>query len=210
MRRARTVQAKDERRQALLEAALTEFYERGFAAARMDDIAKRANLSKGALYLYFESKDALFKALVEAFAVPNLERLQTVAMSAPSALGAIRAVAGLVPSIIRETYIPRLMKVLISDAKVFPDTVRAYRKDVLDRFIGVLSGILTRAKAAGEIEIGDPALTARLVVAPVAFSAMWHVTFGDDKDARVDLEALFALHADMLEKAFTPSAGKAA
>ena len=63
--RARTEEAKNQRRQALLAAALDEFFERGFTAARMDDIAARADVSKGALYLYFNSKEALFAALVE-------------------------------------------------------------------------------------------------------------------------------------------------
>ena len=69
MQRARSEAAKDTRRQALLTAALDEFFERGFAAARMDDIARRAGFSKGTLYLYFDSKEALFASLIETFAL---------------------------------------------------------------------------------------------------------------------------------------------
>ena len=62
MKRARSDEAKDERRAQLLDAALDEFFEKGFSAARMDDIARRAKLSKGTLYLYFDSKKAMFQA----------------------------------------------------------------------------------------------------------------------------------------------------
>ena len=208
MLRARTIEAKDVRRQELLEATLDEFFEHGFFCCANDGYSSSCRLSKGALYLYFDSKEALFEALIEAYAVPNIEQLEMVAMASPSALDGIRAVAGLAPTIIRETNIPRLMKILISDANTFPETVRAYRQRVIDRFLAVLSGLLKRANEAGEIEIGDPELTARLIVAPIAFSAMWHVTFAKDNDAEVDLEALFALHADMLEKALTPKSGE--
>ena len=84
MKRARTKKAKDERRLALLRAGLDEFFERGFTAARMDDISKRAGLSKGALYLYFSSKEELFKSLVEEYAVPNVERIEAMTRAAPA------------------------------------------------------------------------------------------------------------------------------
>ena len=75
MRRARSEDAKDERRQLLLSAALDEFFERGFSAARIEDIAQRASLSKGTVYLYFDSKEALFLALIEDLATPNIEQI---------------------------------------------------------------------------------------------------------------------------------------
>ena len=82
MQRARTDADKDDRRQALIAAALDEFYERGFAAARMDDIARRAKLSKGALYLYFDSKEALFQAVTESFILPHIEMVEAAAGAA--------------------------------------------------------------------------------------------------------------------------------
>jgi AcrR family transcriptional regulator len=82
MKRARSDDAKDERRQALLLVALDEFFQKGFTAARMDDIARRAGLSKGTLYLYFESKEALFTALIETLAMPNLSHIETISTMA--------------------------------------------------------------------------------------------------------------------------------
>lgn len=194
-RRARNQEAKDLRRKALLSAALDEFYERGFTAARMDDIAARAGLSKGTIYLYFDSKDALFTSLVEEYAVPNVERLEAAVDLTDSAIDAVKALSAMAPSIIRDSPVPKIMKILIADAPAFPDMVTAYRKKVVERALGAVTHALEKSKASGELEVDDPALTARLVVAPVILSALWRILFEHDKDAKVDVEALIALHA---------------
>ena len=199
--RARTDEAKDQRRMLLLEAALEEFYERGFAAARMSDIATRAGLSKGTLYLYFTSKEDLFLSLADVIAVPNVERLEAMLNAAPSIIHALQGIVQLAAVIIRQSDMPRLMKIMIADGSKFPALARTYRQKVIDRVLNAIGGALARAKEAGEIDIADPYLTARLVGAPVAMSAVWQMLFGDDPEAQVDLEALFALHGDMLAKA---------
>jgi AcrR family transcriptional regulator len=202
-RRARTEEAKDERRGALISAALDEFFEKGFAATRLDDIAKRAGLSKGSIYLYFDSKESLFQALIESVALSRVEMLEQAAAAIPSGLGALQAVGRLAPSVIRESNLPRLMKVMISDARMFPDIVRDYRRNVLDRVLGLIAGVLERSMEAGEIHRGDPKLLARLVVAPVALSGIWHVVFNTDPEAEVDLDALFALHVETMTRALS-------
>jgi len=209
MRRARTLEAKDERRAALLRAALDEFFERGFSAARMDDIAKRAGLSKGAVYLYFDSKDALFTSLVDEYAVPNIDLIEQAVNASGGGVAAISTLMKMAPHFIRTTPVPRIAKILIADAPAFPETVTAYRKKVVERVLGMMAGMLRDAKERGEIEIGDPALVARLVVAPIIMSAMWFVVFEHDAEARVDLETLFATHEDMLMRAMNVRRGSA-
>jgi AcrR family transcriptional regulator len=203
MKRARTQEAKEERKHALLDAALDEFFERGFDAARMDDIAARANLSKGTLYLYFDSKEALFHSLVETIAIPNIEAIEEAANSTPTFESAIRTMMALAPKLLRTTNMPKLMKVITANATIFPETAKAFRKNVPERVLDAIAKLLRRAHEAGEISVNDPDLTARLVVAPIVFSTMWHFTFEDDPEAQVDHEKLFALHADMLLRALT-------
>ncbi len=198
MQRARTQEAKEERRNALLTAALDEFYERGFTAARMDDIAQRAGLSKGSIYLYFDSKDALFTALVNEFALPNVERLELITSQAESAADAIHLMMTFAPTLVRETVVPKIIKILIADAPAFPNTVTTYRKNVVERGLGLLTNILRHAADRGEFKIADPNLTARILIAPVILSAIWSVLFEHDKDAVVDVKALFALHEKMI------------
>ncbi len=206
-KRARSDEAKDQRRGVLLSAALDEFYERGFSAAKMDDIARRAGVSKGALYLYYDSKEALFSALVELVALPNLERIEAAMESAPPGLAALRTMTRMAPVLIQHTNLPRLMKVLVSDAFTFPDVVVAYREKVIDRMLALLTRTLDRAMNEGEIVRCDPSLLARLVVAPVVLSGLWQVVFNTVKETDVDLGALFSLHADLLERALKTQGG---
>lgn len=200
MRRARTDEAKEARRLAFLNAALDAFFERGFSAARMDDIAARAGVTKGTLYLYFNSKEALFTALVETFALPNIAQVEAAGKTG-GGLSTIRTVMKLAPIMIRDTPVPKIAKVLIGDAPAFPALASAYRKQVVERVLGVIANALAEARDAGDIEIDDPKLTARLVVAPIIMSAIWRIVFGHDQDAHVDLEALFAVHEKMLMRA---------
>lgn len=203
--RARTDEAKDKRRQALLAAALDAFFERGFTATRMDDIAARAGVSKGALYLYFNSKEALFAALVEKYALPNVQRIEAAAGAAPNAKEAIAAFTLLAPRLVRDSAVPKIMKILIADAPAFPEIVNSYRRNLIERALGAIEDILMRAKESGELNIENPQLTARLVIAPMILSAIWHVTFErHDSAAKVDLESLFVLHGKMLLRALTP------
>ena len=209
MQRARSDQAKDARRKALLEAALDEFFERGFAAARMDSIARRAGISKGAVYLYFDSKHALFNALIETVALPNVERVEFFVAQAPTARAALHSLMTFAPKILRQTPAPRLVKVLIADAGAFPDLVRRYRRDVIDRAFAAITSVLERGRASGELAIDDPQLTARLVVAPLILSAIWTVVFETDSETPLDLEALFALHERYLLRALFVDEGGA-
>ncbi len=202
MQRARTQKAKDDRRAAVVAAALDEFYEKGFAAARMEDIAGRAGLSKGGLYLYFDSKEALFEAVIESFAMPTVARFEALAETAGGVSALIDALTKLAPAIIREGRIPKIVKVLIGDAPAFPAVATAYRRNVIDRVLAVIIHILRKAKETGEIDIADPALAARLMAAPMLLSAVWRIVFDHDDEARIDLDALFAQHSVMLKRAF--------
>lgn len=208
MRRARTEEAKEDRRSVILSAALDEFFESGFTAAKMDDIARRAGLSKGALYLYFPSKVAVFEALIEAIVGPAVTRIEAAAGSAPSALAGIDAMAALAPMLIRTTNMPRLMKVIVGDCRAFPDVLHRYRIEVLERVLGMIAALLRRGMDAGEIRRADPDLMARLVVAPVALSGIWHVVFNFEGRAEVDLEGLFRLHAETLRRALGTDGGE--
>jgi AcrR family transcriptional regulator len=208
VKRARTDEAKDARRQALLDAALEEFFDRGFSAARTHDIAQRAGLSKGTLYLYFDSKEAVFAELIESLTSPNLARIEEIAETATSVLDAIDRFTEFAPHLVRTSDLPRLLKVLIGDSQYFPDTLKGYREKVLDRVLGAIGSVLEAAKARGEIEIGDPHLAARLVIAPVVFSGLWQAMFSADPEAEVDLEALFREHARLLRRGMEPRGGR--
>lgn len=202
--RARTEEAKDERRAAFLRAALNEFFEKGFAAARVDDIARRAGFSKGTLYLYFKNKEALFQGLIESVAVPKVEQMEMMVNSAPSASAALGGILRIVPQVIRGSMLPRLIKILVGDGGQFPGVALSYRTAVIDRGLATIASLLERGHATGELVVEDADLTARLVIAPMIFSVIWHILFEKKPADKIDLDALLSLHHRMLMRALSP------
>ncbi|MBI1235729.1 MAG: TetR family transcriptional regulator [Alphaproteobacteria bacterium] len=124
----------EERPDEILSAALDVFTEKGFAAARVEDIATRAGLSKGAVYLYFESKEAMLKALVEQSAgqIAN-------AASALSLMGAdhdpekaYRAILKMALTALGDPDISAAPRLVLSEAGQFPDLAEYYRRRVIE------------------------------------------------------------------------------
>ncbi len=201
MARARNDAEKKERRQAILLAALDAFYLHGFAAARMDDIARDAGVAKGALYLYFQSKEELFEGLIELIAAPKIAEADALAAAAPSALAGLRALLTLAPVVLRETAVPKLAKVVIASAAAFPAMAERYRTLVVDRGLAVVESLLARGREEGAFAFDDLASTARLVVAPLAFSLVWITTFEREDAPPLDVAALLCAHERMLLRA---------
>lgn len=190
--------AKDKRREILLESALDEFFDKGYKAARMDDIAAKAGLSKGTLYLYFKSKEALFSALIDNVAIPNVEAVEVIKVTEQSACQAIQQFCQMAPQILRHSKLPKMMKILIADAGVFPELVSRYREQVVERVLDTITAILQRGVESGELRMDNPSLTARLVIAPVVLSAIWQVVFDQSSKTNVDLDGLFLTHQEAL------------
>jgi AcrR family transcriptional regulator len=203
-KRAITHAAKETRRSFILDAALEEFFEHGYSGTRMDDVAQRAGVSKGTVYLYFDSKKELFQALISSLISPKLAEIEAIAINTPCIFTALQQIALFGPIMIRESKLPRLMKVIIGDSHLFPDIVTRYRETVVERILGIVSRMLEAAAARGEISIEDPSLTARLVIAPIVMSSVWQTVFGRDTEAHVDLEALFQIHCRLMTKALKP------
>lgn len=202
-RRARSPEAKAARRKALLDAALDVFFEQGFAAARMETIARSAGVSKGTAYLYFDSKEALFRAIVEEVALPRIQALEKAAEVPLPLAEHLPSMMKLAANFVQYSPMPRIAKVLIGEGGQFPELLRFYHEKVIARGLGVLTRLLEAARARGEIRVEDPALTARWVIAPVLFSALWQVTFARHAAAELDVEAFLAQHARLALRALS-------
>lgn len=194
---------KKDRREAILAAALDAFYLHGFAAARMDDIAREAGVAKGALYLHFQSKEELFEGLIELIAAPRIAEADTIAAAAPSAPEAFGALLRLVCSVLRKTAVPKLVKIVIASAAAFPEMAARYRRLVIDPAFKLIEALLERGRAEGDLVFEeDAALATRLVVAPLVFSLVWIVTFERPDEPALDVAALMEAHERALLRAF--------
>jgi len=170
---------KQARPQELLAAALDLFVERGFAATRLDDVAKAAGVSKGTLYLYFSSKEELFKAVVRESVIPSIGRAE----------GMIDQFNGRTEDLFRQvatswwqeigmTKLSGLPKLMMAEVGNFPDLASFYQEEVVNRGEKLMASILARGMAQGEIRPLDLEIDTRLMTAPMLMMMMWKHSSG--------------------------------
>jgi AcrR family transcriptional regulator len=175
----------DARPDEILDAALALFMERGFDATRMEDVAKRAGLSKAGVYLYFDGKEALLKALIVREVGPvarHAEAMATAGAAEPEQT--LRAIAGFVVGRISDPRIFAVPHLVISIATRFPDIARFYREEVIDRARGAIGAIVKAGVAKGEFRDIDPDIAVRLLVGPFMFEALWRHVFAGEPGIR--------------------------
>lgn len=169
---------KDARPQELLAAALDLFVERGYAAARLDDVAARAGVSKGTLYLYFENKEELFKAVVRENLVSALAEAEDwIERSTGSSRELLRAFVLSWWERIGQTKLSGISKLMMAESGNFPDVARFYHEEVISRCNALIIGILERGIARGEFRAVDTVNANLVIVAPIVMLMMWKHSF---------------------------------
>lgn len=192
----------------LLEAALALFAEKGFAATRMEDIAARAGVSKGTVYLYFPSKQAVFEALVRQALLPNLERMERLlAESAQPAPALLRRLLTTLPALMQDPRIGAIPKLVIAEAGSLPEVARFYKAAVIDRGLGLFAALITRGVAEGTFRPVNPAQVAKLCVAPLLMAVIWRRTFEPATGDTLDVAAFVDAHVDILLRGLEAEGG---
>lgn len=200
---------KTARPSEIVAAALEVFAEKGFAAARLDDIAARAGVSKGALYLYYDSKETLFLAVARSAVAPNLKVIQAAAEAFEG------PVAELIPMVLAraaatiggDERLPAVVRMVIGESRTFPALARIWHDDVVGPVIGAITTLIARAQARGEIAPGDPQLHAFSLMGPLLLGALFGEVFAEAGEAPVDLPALAEQHASTVLRGLLVSGG---
>src|SRR5918996_402229 len=192
---------KEARPEEILAAALASFAERGFAATRLEDVAARAGISKGTLYLYFKGKEELFEAVVRATLVPNIERLEAMAATfeGPSAVLLERLL--LTFAAVVDSRVGAIPKLVIAEAGNFPELARFYLDEVVRRGLRLIGSILRRGIGHGEFRPIDVDHAVFCVIAPMLLAALWKSSLEPYDDALLDAQALARAHLDLLLRA---------
>lgn len=189
---------KEARPSELTAAALDLFVEKGFAATRLDDIAARAGVSKGTLYLYFDSKEALFKAVVEEGIVPALAAAEQRLAAYEGSSGAL--LRGLLLGWweqIGGTHLGGIPKLIISESRNFPEIAQFYHDRVISRGRSLLRAALQRGVASGEFRPLDVDSCIDVIIAPLLMLVVWRYSLcvcGND----IDPPRFLATHFDIL------------
>ena len=194
--------AKSEaRRAAIVRAALDEFCARGFAATRIDDVAARAGVAKGTIYLHFDDKEALFREIVTTMLVPLIATLE-----APPADLPIRAViARFMELFVREIYSTQrrnVLRLVMTEGPRFPELAEFHYRNVVERAIAAMRALLTRARERGELKDDTLIRFPQLIVAPGIVAIVWSGLF--DRFAPLDVEAMMRAHIDTLFEGCAP------
>jgi AcrR family transcriptional regulator len=183
----------------ILDAALKVFAQKGFAAARMDDIAREAGVTKGTIYLYFENKEAVFKSLVREAVGGTLD---TIAANARNFEGSARDLLRMFLTTMARLLVDsdkvELPKIIISESSNFPWLAEFYRFEVIERGLQLMISLVERGVARGEFRRLPAEHVARLCVAPVLFCAIWRVTFSHLDPQPYDYAGLIETHLDIL------------
>jgi len=191
----RSQRRKDARPSEIVEAAIEIFGERGFGAARLEDVARRAGVSKGTVFVYFPTKEDLFRAVAQTVLTLHLERLGSAAADLD------RPLTELVPllleqaaAVIGEGRLPAMMRLLIAESRKFPDLARVWHDEVVSKVLGLVTAAIERAQARGEVRPGNARLYAFSIVGPMLASALFREVFRDAAPLP-DLAELAAQHA---------------
>lgn len=165
---------KEARPAELVAAALDLFVEKGFAATRLEDVAAHAGVSKGTLYLYFDSKEALFKAVVREGLLPALaEGEKLVAGFDGPSEALLREVAAGMWRLIGAQRIGGIPKLIFAEARNFPEIARFYQEEVILRGTAMIRGVIERGIARGEFRPADVDAAIYIVIAPVLMRMIW-------------------------------------
>jgi AcrR family transcriptional regulator len=184
------------RREAILEAALDEFSARGFAATRIDDVARRAGVAKGTIYLYFRDKEALFQELVRAMLVPLVAALE----APPPADVPIRTLLeAFVDLFVREIYGTKrraVLRLVMTEGPRFPKLAEFHYRNVVERAIIAMRALIERAIKRGELKHDALLRYPQLVIAPGMVAIIWSGLF--DRFAPLDVGDMMRAHLDVL------------
>ncbi|OJU02317.1 MAG: TetR family transcriptional regulator [Rhizobium sp. 63-7] len=187
----------EQRKRDILDAAFAVFTERGFAATRIEDIAARAGIAKGTVYLHFADKEALFTGLVAGLASPVLAEIGALAVR--DGLTGRQAVTLLYDTFVRlvlGTDRRHLIRLIISEGPAFPAIAEIYHRDVISIGLKALQQLLSRAAERGELRAPAVAEVPQIIASPLILSIVWGALF--ERLEPLDTKKLFDAFLDTL------------
>ncbi|MEZ5924092.1 MAG: TetR/AcrR family transcriptional regulator [Hyphomicrobiaceae bacterium] len=187
----------DDKHRQILAAALTVFAKQGYEGARLDEIAERAGVAKGTLYLYFPGKQAIFEALVQSAADPVLDRLAMI--SAGPETTAAERLSEFVSVFKREvldTDRKLIIRLIVAEGPRFPELVAHYHRHVIARVLTQLRTMARQAHAKGELASNATARFPHLIAAPLLLAVIWDALF--DHIEPLDVEGMLTAHVGLV------------
>jgi len=187
-----------DRPKEILDAALTVFVAKGFAATKLDDVAVAAGISKGLLYRYFDNKAELFKEVIRQTLVTTIRDVGDRTRASGSALAALDIFLEQIIAVASDARRSAIPKLVISESGSFPELAVFYLAEVIGPGLKQLAALVRRGIESGEFRRVDPELTARTIIAPLLLAVIWRHTFAQHDSGHFEPDALIRQHRDIL------------
>lgn len=201
--RTRRRRDRELRENEILRAAFEEFAARGYAATRLEDVARRAGVAKGLPNFYFESKVGLFKAVLRRLVLPDWAALEAQLGNSETATPVL--LRGLMTTVyqrfVSDPQVHQLIRLLIAEGPKFPELTEFYHAEVIERAVALLSKLLSRGVARGEIRPGAILEYPQAIVAPALMAILWQLLFAERHP--LDLARFFDAHLDLVLNGLT-------
>jgi AcrR family transcriptional regulator len=185
-----------ERRAAIIDAAMDEFIARGYAATRLDDVAKRAGVAKGTIYLHFKDKESMFEELIRTAIVPLIGRLATPPLPGGSVRDALETFAQIFVHEVATTRRGDIVRLIVAEGPRFPAIADFYYREVVARGLAAMRAMIELAVARGEVRQPELARFPQIIVAPAIIAVIWKSLF--ERHSPLDAIAMFRVHLDLI------------
>ena len=198
---------KEARPTELTAAALALFVEKGFSATRLEDVASRAGVSKGTLYLYFDSKEALFKAVIQEGILPVVAENEAIAAQhTGSSFDLLEKLLDNWWGKIGLTDFAGIPKLMVAEARNFPEVARFYYENVICRGRALVGAALERGMATGEFRRMEVETTIDVVIAPILMLLIWRFSMACCQNGESDSRLYLQIHMNILRQGLRGSA----
>lgn len=189
---------KDARPAEIIDAAIELFAQAGFANTKLSDVTRRAGVAKGTLYRYFDTKEALFRAVVQHLLTDHLQEIEKASKTFEGSM------ADFVPMLLKraaqhlgDERLPGLARMVLAESRAFPDLAAVWHNELATRMLDLIASMVARAQSRGEVRPGDPRLYAFSIIGPMSLAILYHEVFGPTPTAP-DLDKLASQHAETI------------
>jgi AcrR family transcriptional regulator len=188
---------KEDRPAEIIHAALDEFAQNGYTATRVSDVAARAGVSKGTLYLYFDTKEELFKAVIREFVEADISRMtELVANSDMSCEAFLRGPFLTLIKALPDSPARVVVRLMVAEGANYPDVTAYHWQNVVAPALATLELLLQRGIDSGEFRRTALVESPQLMIAPVMFAIVFKIVFGAQHN--LDIDTMFDTHIDVL------------
>lgn len=194
------------RPEEILRAAMQTFVERGFTATKLEEVASRAGVSKGTLYLYFSNKEELFRSTVRESIVPHIQSgEQRIADYQGDPLLLLREVYDGWAAVVTDPLMGGLCKLMVAEAGNFPEVARFYMEEVVKRTRALFASVLLRCMEAGELRQAPVDFVVREMTAPILFASLWRHSLASQDDSPLDFPGYLDFHFNIVLQGLQPT-----